>query len=66
MNVIVDLTEEQLRNLSEKAKQLSTSPEQLVERLVLEFANERSVIDFDSAMNYVLNKNKELYERLAK
>ena len=66
MNVTIDLSEEQFQKLSAKAESMKLSPEKLIVRLVHEFANDSTTDDFETAKNYVLKKNKELYERLAK
>ncbi len=65
MNVNIDLTGEQIRRLESKAQKLKTSPERLIETLVQEYADVETEMDFDSAAQYILQKNRELYKRLA-
>jgi predicted transcriptional regulator len=66
MNVTIDLSDEQFRKLSVKAESMNLSPENLIVQLVHEFASDTTTDSFESARNYVLRKNKELYERLAR
>jgi len=66
MNVSIELSDEQLRRLENKAQQQRTSTEKLIEALVQEFADDANQVEFETAMDYVLRKNKELYERLAR
>jgi hypothetical protein len=66
MNVNIELSEEQRCRLENKARHFNTSAEKLIEILVREFADADSEIEVDDAMTYVLEKNRELYERLAR
>ncbi len=66
MKISIELSDEQLRRLQNKAQQQRTSTEQLIEALVQEFADDANQVEFETAMDYVLRKNKELYERLAR
>lgn len=63
-SLTVTLTEDQLRQLKEKAERLQTTPEDLVRVSVDELLS-RPDEAFERAVKYVLNKNAELYRRLA-
>lgn len=65
MNLNVALTESQLEALRERAKSLGISPEQLASAAVADLTN-RPADDFERAAEFVLSKNAELYQRLAK
>lgn len=65
MNTItITLPDERLQQLTEMAHRFKIAPEELVRASVEELLN-RSEEDFRKAMRYVLNKNAELYQRLA-
>jgi hypothetical protein len=66
MNLNIELSREQLDRLQNKARYLKTSPEQLIEDLVRAFADDVAGSDVDGVVGYVLRKNQELYERLAR
>jgi hypothetical protein len=53
-----------MQKLREKANHFQVAPEELV-RLSLEDLLTRPEEDFRQALEYVLNKNAELYQRLA-
>lgn len=62
--ITIQLSDEQLNKLQEAAARFGLSPEDLV-RVSLEDLLARPGEDFQSAVEYVLNKNEELYRRLA-
>lgn len=64
-SITINFEDKQLDLLKEKAKELQmASVEQLLLKLALEFLESREA-KFETAMRYVLEKNKELYKRLA-
>ena len=64
MKLAIELTEQQARRLREGATRLGIEPEQLALAAVTDLiASEGS--DFDTAAQRVLEKNEELYRRLA-
>ena len=63
-SITVALPEEHLVKLSEMAKRLGVLPEELV-RVSIEELLSRPEADFENAVDYVLNRNAELYRRLA-
>ncbi|MFN8497295.1 MAG: DNA-binding protein [Anaerolineae bacterium] len=62
--VTITLSDEQLSRLRERAVELKTTPEELA-RAGVEDLLTRPDEDFDRVVAYVLNKNAELYRRLA-
>jgi hypothetical protein len=62
--ISVDLSPEQAAALVESARRLNVSPEALVSAAVRDFLTQQQV-DFQAAADRVLNKNRELYKRLA-
>ncbi|BAZ01225.1 hypothetical protein NIES37_52240 [Tolypothrix tenuis PCC 7101] len=65
MNTItINIPDEYLLKLQQKATHLGISVEELVLMGVEELLNQPET-SFQDAMNYVLNKNAELYKRLA-
>ena len=65
MNTItVTLSDERLSELKVKADELGLTPEELV-RVSIEELLSRPEATFQQAVEYVLKKNKELYQRLA-
>ncbi len=60
----INLTDDRLRALQKLSNRLKVSPEELV-RLSIEDILTRPEETFQSAMDYVLEKNSELYQRLA-
>jgi hypothetical protein len=60
----ISLSEERLQQLTERAAQLRITPEELVRASIEELLT-RSEEEFQRALTYVLNKNTELYRRLA-
>jgi predicted transcriptional regulator len=62
--ITIQLSDEQLIKLQEAATRFGLSPEDLV-RVSLEDLLARPEADFRAAVEYVLDKNEELYRRLA-
>ena len=60
----VDISEEKMRKLQERAARLRISVEDLV-RLTVEDQLNRPDQEFEHEAQYVLDKNKDLYKRLA-
>jgi hypothetical protein len=65
----LELTDEQVKHLTEEAEQIGLTLPEFALRKVLppwQFVDETgSSPGFEDAMNYVFQKNKELYRRLA-
>lgn len=64
----LELTDEQARQWEQEAQRLRLTPEQFVTQSVevrLSSKNEHGNVEFDEAMEYVFQKNSELYRRLA-
>jgi predicted transcriptional regulator len=64
VTITITLSEDRLQKLQELAKQFRISPEDLL-RISVEELIARPQADFQKALSYVLEKNKELYRRLA-
>jgi predicted transcriptional regulator len=64
MRLSVELTESQTRHLEELAGRLQVSPETLAAAALRDLLARREA-DFDAAATRVLEKNAELYRRLA-
>jgi predicted transcriptional regulator len=62
--ITISLPDDRLQKLKEIAAQFSVAPEELV-RVSIEELLTRPEEDFRRALEYVLNKNAELYRRLA-
>lgn len=62
--ITISLSAENMEKLRRIAIQLRVSPEELVRITVEEFLS-RPDEDFEEIANYLLDKNAELYERLA-
>ncbi len=60
----ISISDDLMRQLREKASHFQVAPEDLV-RLGLEDLLTRPKEDFHRALEYVLKKNAELYQRLA-
>jgi hypothetical protein len=60
----ISLSEERLQQLKERAARLHIAPEELVRASIEELLT-RPEEEFQRALTYVLNKNTELYRRLA-
>ena len=64
MTITIALPDDRLQKLQEIAVRLRVAPEELV-RVSIEELLTRPEEDFRRALDYVLNKNAELYRRLA-
>jgi len=64
VTVTVTLSEDRFQKLQDLAKQFNIPVEQLL-RVSFEELAMRPQEDFQKALEYVLEKNKELYKRLA-
>lgn len=64
VTITVTLSEDRLQKLQDIAAQFRIAPEELL-RVSVEELIARPQADFQKAIDYVLNKNKELYKRLA-
>jgi len=64
MTFAIDIPEEQLVQLRERAKRLGVSAEDLVRELVGQHLRAPES-DFEELASFILDKNHELYRRLA-
>lgn len=64
MSITIELTEEQSRKLEERAGQLGVDPRELAQAAVNDLLS-KPADDFQRAAAYLLEKNAELYRRLA-
>ena len=64
MKFAIELTEQQAKRLREGASRLGVEPEQLALAAVADLIASEGP-DFDAAAQRVLEKNEELYRRLA-
>jgi hypothetical protein len=64
MTISIQLSDDAARHLSEVALRLNVSIQDLAAALVRDLVNQPAV-DFEAAATRVLNKNDELYRRLA-
>ena len=64
MKLTIELTEQQAQRLREGASRLGVEPEQLALAAVADLIASEGP-DFDAAAQRVLEKNEELYRRLA-
>jgi hypothetical protein len=62
--IIVEIDDSRAEILREKAKQFGLLPDQLVTASIEDLIS-RPESDFEEAMRNVMDKNKELYKRLA-
>jgi metal-responsive CopG/Arc/MetJ family transcriptional regulator len=62
--ITVSLPEDRLRKLEEIAARFNVSAQELV-RVSIEELLSKPADEFESALNYVLRKNAELYRRLS-
>ncbi len=62
--ITIPISDDGLKKLRERASYYQVTPEELV-RVSLEDLLDRPTEDFRQALEYVLNKNTELYRRLA-
>ena len=64
MRFPIELPEPQADKLRGEARRLGVRPEELAVAAIVDLLN-REAGDFDAAARYVLEKNKELYQRLS-
>ena len=64
VTITVTLSDDRLQKLQRTRKQFRIAPEELL-RVSVEELIARPQADFQKALDYVLEKNKELYKRLA-
>jgi predicted transcriptional regulator len=64
MTFAIELTDEQVRLLSELATELGITAERLAAAAVVDLISKPS-LDYVEAADYVLRKNAELYRRLS-
>lgn len=64
MSISLHLDEEQSRRLEEAARHLNVDPKELAKAAINDLVS-RPAGDFEQAAGYVLEKNRELYRRLA-
>jgi len=64
INITISISDDRMQKLREKAIRFQVAPEDLV-RASLEDLLALPEDDFRQALEYVLNKNTELYQRLA-
>lgn len=64
MSISLQLDEEQSRRLEEVARELKVDPKRLAKAAINDLVS-RPADDFQRAAAYVLEKNRELYRRLA-
>ena len=64
ITITVSISDDRMQKLRERASHYHVAPEELV-RVSLDDLLLRSEEDFRQAVEYVLNKNTELYQRLA-
>ena len=64
VTITVTLSEDRMQKLMELAKQFRIAPEELL-RVSIEELVARPQVDFQKALEYVLETNKDLYKRLA-
>lgn len=64
MSITLDLDAEQLRRLEERARTLGVEPTELVKK-ALDQLLARPAPNLEQVADYLLEKNRELYRRLA-
>lgn len=64
MTLTIDIPGDQLERFIEEARQLGVHPEDLARAAVIDLLG-RPRDDFERAAAHVLQKNRQLYERLA-
>ncbi len=63
MKIAIELPDAQADKLRSEASRLGAKPEELVTAAVVDLLNRND--DFQESADYVLRKNKELYQRLS-
>ena len=64
MSMVVQLGDEQSRQLQDIARELQVDPAELARAAINDLVTRRSD-DFERAAQFVLEKNRELYRRLS-
>lgn len=64
MTIPIELSESQAAKLRDEAQRLGVDPHALATAAVIDLLNRESS-DFESAAEYVVQKNRELYKRLS-
>ncbi len=64
MKLSLEISDEQASRLREAAERLGVGVEQLAQAAVVDLTNQQAA-DFEAASDRVLEKNQELYRRLA-
>jgi antitoxin FitA len=64
VSISLQLDDEQSRRLEHVAKELNVDPKELARAAINDLVS-RPADDFENAVGYVLEKNRELYRRLA-
>jgi antitoxin FitA len=64
MPILLELDEEQSQRLERVARELEVDANELAKAAINDLVS-RPADDFDRAVRYVLDKNRELYRRLA-
>lgn len=64
MSMVVQLGDEQSRQLQEIARELKVDPAELARAAINDLVSRRTD-DFERAAQFVLEKNRELYRRLS-
>ncbi len=64
MPILLELDEEQSQRLEQVARELEVDANELAKAAINDLVS-RPADDFDRAVRYVLDKNRELYRRLA-
>lgn len=64
MRIMIDLSDEQSQRLRELAGLLRVEPDELARAACVDLLTQRDE-EFQQAAEYVLRKNKQLYERLS-
>jgi hypothetical protein len=63
MTLKIDMSRDQLERFLEAARDLGVKPEELARAVVIDLV-EQPREDFERAAEFVLRKNRDLYERL--
>ena len=64
MTIPIELSEAQAEKLRDQAQRLGVEPQALAAAAVMDLLN-REASDFEAATEYVIRKNRELYQRLS-
>lgn len=61
----IELSPEQVEQLTQEAERKGTSPREHLQELVAQLLEPKHAVSFEEATQHVLAKNAELYERLS-